>query len=79
MTEFGEIVKNYQNYGWTFFALANFCKNGCGHYFWIIKIDENLNIWAYDPAYDVKLFPKPINHKVRKFSPRIRVLLAVKK
>jgi hypothetical protein len=78
MTEFGEIVKNYQNYGWTFFALANFCKNGCGHYFWIIKIDESLNIWAYDPAYDIKL-PKPINHKVRKFSPRIRVLLAVKK
>jgi len=89
MTEFGEIVRNYQKSGWTFFALANFCdphpckknpklKCTCGHYFWIIKIDESLNIWAYDPAYDIKL-PKPINHKVRKFSPRIRVLFAVKK
>jgi len=78
MTQFGEIVKNYQKSGWTFFALANFCKNGCGHYFWIIKIDESLNIWAYDPAYDIKL-PKPINHKVRYPFPKIRVLLAVKK
>jgi len=89
MTQFGEIVKNYQKSGWTFFALANFCdphpcKNNpkvtctCGHYFWIIKIDESLNIWAYDPAYDIKL-PKPINHKVRYPFPKIRVLFAVKK
>ena len=89
MTEFGEIVRNYQKSGWTFFALANFCdphpckknpklKCTCGHYFWIIKIDESLNIWAYDPAYDIKL-PKPINHKVRYPFPKIRVLLAVKK
>jgi len=84
------VIKNYQNAGWTFFTLANFCDPHpckkdpkatctCGHYFWIVNIDESLNIWAYDPAYDVKLFPKPINHKVRKFSPRIRVLYAVKK
>ena len=89
MTQFGEIVKNYQKSGWTFFALANFCdphpcKNNpkvtctCGHYFWIVNIDESLNIWAYDPAYDIKL-PKPINHKVRYPFPKIRVLLAVKK
>ena len=89
MTQFGEIVKNYQKSGWTFFALANFCnphpcKNNpkvicnCGHYFWIIRIDESLNIWAYDPAYDIKL-PKPINHKVRYPFPKIRVLFAVKK
>jgi hypothetical protein len=89
MTQFGEIVKNYQKSGWTFFALANFCNPHpckdnpkvtctCGHYFWIIKIDESLNIWAYDPAYDIKL-PKPINHKVRYPFPKIRVLLAVKK
>jgi hypothetical protein len=89
MTQFGEIIKNYQKSGWTFFALANFCNPHpckdnpkvtctCGHYFWIIKIDESLNIWAYDPAYDIKL-PKPINHKVRYPFPKIRVLLAVKK
>jgi len=89
MTEFGKIVRNYQKSGWTFFALADFCdprpckKNPkltctCGHYFWIIKIDESLNIWAYDPDYDIKL-PKPINHKVRYPFPKIRVLSAVKK
>jgi hypothetical protein len=89
MTQFGEIVKNYQKSGWTFFALANFCdphpcKDNpkvtctCGHYFWIIRIDESLNIWAYDPAHDIKL-PKPINHKVRYPFPKIKVLFAVKK
>jgi len=90
MTEFGEIVRNYQKSGWTFFALADFCdprpckRNPkstctCGHYFWIIKIDESLNIWAYDPDYDVELLPKPINHKVRYPFPKIRFLSAVNK
>jgi hypothetical protein len=85
----GSAIKNYQNTGWTFFTLANFCdphpcKDNpklictCGHFFWIIKIDESLNIWAYDPAYDINL-PKPINHKIRYPFPKIRVLFAVKK
>jgi len=78
INNFGQIIKNYQNAGWTFFALANFCNNGCGHYFWIIKIDEELNIWAYDPAYDIKL-PKPINHKVRYPFPKFRAIFGVKK
>jgi len=78
MESFGSIIKNYQNSGWTFFALANFCNAGCGHYFWIIKIDENLNIWSYDPAYDIKS-PKPINHKVRYPFPKFKVIFGVKK
>jgi len=78
MNQFGGIIKNYQKSGWTFFALANFCDGGCGHFFWIIKIDEGLNIWAYDPAYDIKL-PKPINHKKRYPFPKLRVIFGVKK
>ena len=78
MTQFGEIVKNYQKSGWTFFALANFCENGCGHYFWIIKIDQGGNTWAYDPYYG-RLLPRPYNEKSRYPFPKYRVILGVKK
>jgi len=78
MNQYGLIIKNYQNSGWTFFTLANFCDGGCGHFFWTIKIDDGLNILAYDPAYDISL-PKPINHKKRYPFPKIRVLIGVKK
>jgi hypothetical protein len=78
MTQFGEIVKNYQKSGWTFFALANFCENGCGHYFWIIKIDQDGNTWAYDPYYG-RLLPRPYNEKSRYPFPKYRVILGVKK
>ena len=78
LTQFGEIVKNYQKSGWTFFALANFCENGCGHYFWIIKIDQGGNTWAYDPYYG-RLLPRPYNEKSRYPFPKYRVILGVKK
>lgn len=89
MTQFGEIVKNYQNSGWTFFALANFCdphpcknnpkvKCACGHFFWIIKIDDGLNTWAYDPYYG-RLLPRPYNEKSHYPFPKYRVIFGVKK
>jgi len=78
MNLFGKIIKNYQNAGWTFFSLANFCDNGCGHYFWIIKIDENLDTWAYDPYYG-RLLPRPYNEKSRYPFPKYRVIFGVKK
>jgi len=28
--------RNWLRSGWTIFALANYCENGCGHFFWII-------------------------------------------
>lgn len=45
------IIKDIAPYiknGWTFFALANFCSKGCGHYFWIVDVGS---VWAYDPYY----------------------------
>lgn len=48
-------LKKYFDAGWTFFALARFCddpkKDYCGHFFWITDIDNQDNIWAYDPYY----------------------------
>lgn len=48
-------LKKYFNSGWTFFTLASFCddpkKDYCGHFFWITDIDNQNNIWAYDPYY----------------------------
>jgi len=78
VNQFGSIIKNYQKSGWTFFALANFCDGGCGHFFWIIEIDENLNTWAYDPYYG-RLLPRPYNEKSRYPFPKYRVILGVKK
>jgi len=75
MKTYGNQVKNLQNEGWTFFSLADF-KSG-GHYFWVIKFDDNLNIFAYDPAYDIPK-PKPINHKSRYPPyPKFRVIMAI--
>jgi hypothetical protein len=77
MDEMGEIIKNLQSHGWTFFVLANFCKGGCGHFFWLIQLDNDSNIWAYDPAYYVSKFPKPVNLKEK--NPEFRAIVAVKK
>jgi len=75
MKTYGTQIKNLQNAGWTFFALADF-KAG-GHFFWVLKFDDNLNTWAYDPAYNIP-DPKPINHKVRHPYPKFRVIMALK-
>mgnify|MGYP000411161285 CR=1 FL=1 len=78
MNQFGQIIRNYQNSGWTFFALADFCDNGCGHFFWIIKINEDLNTLAYDPYYG-RLSTPPYNQKSRYPFPKYRVIFGVKK
>jgi hypothetical protein len=44
-------LKSYLQYGWTMFMLAKFCPKGCGHFFWIVDIDNNNNVWTYDPGY----------------------------
>jgi hypothetical protein len=86
---FGSIIKNYQASGWTFFALANFCDPNpckddpkeicsCGHFFWITKIDDNLDTWAYDPYYG-RLLSRPYNEKSRYPFPKYRVIFGVKK
>ena len=79
MKDYGNQIKNLQNQGWTFFSLADFKQeNGreAGHYFWVVKFDDNLNTWAYDPFYKIT-DPKPINHK--SLDPKFRVVMALKK
>ncbi len=70
-------LKKYWNSGWTFFTLANFCEGGCGHYFWITDIDNEGNIWAYDPAYG--RYEIPYNENSRYPFPLYRLAFGVKK
>ncbi|MFA6081103.1 MAG: C39 family peptidase [Patescibacteria group bacterium] len=70
-------LKKYLNSGWTFFTLASFCEEGCGHYFWITDIDAKGNIWAYDPAYG--RYEIPYNENSRYPFPLYRLAFGVKK
>ena len=58
-------VKSYVQAGWTIFALANFgCSTGqCGHFFWIVDVDSQNNILAFDPFYG--RFEIPYNESAR--------------
>lgn len=70
-------LRKYLAGGWTFFALASFCEGGCGHYFWITDIDNENNIWAYDPAYG--RYEIPYNENSRYPYPLYRLAFGVKK
>jgi len=71
-------LKNYLDAGWTFFTLANFRENGGGHFFWITDIDDQGNIWAYDPYYGRFQVP-PLNENSRYPFPKYRIAFGVKK
>lgn len=70
-------LRKYLAGGWTFFALASFCEGGCGHYFWITDIDNQGNIFAYDPAYG--RYEIPYNENSRYPYPLYRLAFGVKK
>ncbi len=74
-------LRKYLNAGWTFFALARFCNDSkqgyCGHFFWITDIDDQDNIWAYDPAYG--RYEIPYNENSRYPYPLYRLVFGVKK
>lgn len=70
-------LRKYLNAGWTFFTLASFCTEGCGHYFWITDIDSQGNIFAYDPAYG--RYEIPYNENSRYPYPLYRLVFGVKK
>ncbi|OGK47851.1 hypothetical protein A2963_03290 [Candidatus Roizmanbacteria bacterium RIFCSPLOWO2_01_FULL_40_13] len=76
-----QVASDFNNWirsGWTIFALANYCENGCGHFFWIIEIDNNNNVWAYDPYYGRYEAP-PINENRYYPFPKYRAAFGVKK
>ncbi|MCR4277171.1 MAG: C39 family peptidase [Candidatus Roizmanbacteria bacterium] len=70
-------LRKYLNAGWTFFTLASFCEKGCGHYFWITDIDDQGNIFAYDPAYG--RYQIPYNENSRYPYPLYRLAFGVKR
>ncbi|MBI5123061.1 C39 family peptidase [Candidatus Roizmanbacteria bacterium] len=70
-------LKKYLSAGWTFFTLANFRVDGGGHFFWITDIDNQNNIWAYDPYYG--RYKIPYNENSRYPYPLYRVAFGVKK
>ena len=70
-------LRPYLNAGWTFFILANFLVDGGGHFFWITDIDDQNNIWAYDPYYGRSEIP--YNENSRYPYPLYRVAFGVKK
>jgi len=70
-------LKKYQQAGWTFFSLANFREDGGGHFFWVIKIDENNNALAYDPWYGRN--QQPFNENTYYPFPKYRIVFGVKK
>ncbi len=70
--------KTYIGSGWTIFALGRFCNNGCRHYFWITEVDDNNNVWAYDPFYGRKQVP-PYNQSNRYPFPQYRLAFGVRK
>lgn len=71
-------LKNYIDAGWTFFVLANFRESGGGHFFWVTDVDDQGNIWAYDPYYGRYSSP-PLNENSRYPFPLYRVAIGVRK
>jgi hypothetical protein len=67
-------IRNYLAGGWTIFANARIF--GYGHYFWIVKVDDNNIIYAMDPWYGYGK-PNPINMTV--LNPKYRLAFGVKK
>jgi hypothetical protein len=70
-------LKKYLDAGWTFFTLASFREVGGGHYFWITDIDDQGNIFAYDPYYG--RYEIPYNENSRYPYPLYRLTFGVKK
>lgn len=71
--EVASIFKGYINTGKTIFVLANFSAGG--HYFWVVDVDDNNNIWAFDPYYGRSQIP--YNQNSRYPYPLYRVAFTV--
>ncbi|GIW62946.1 MAG: hypothetical protein KatS3mg090_0772 [Patescibacteria group bacterium] len=69
-------MKMFINNGYYIFALANF--NNYGHFFWIVDIDENNNVWAYDPYYSEGRLV-PLNENSFYPDPKYRLAFPFKK
>lgn len=75
--EVAQDMKNYIDGGWTVFALANFCDGGCGHFFWVVDVEQG-QIFAFDSYYG-RNKPKPLNENTFYPLPKYRAAFAVKR
>lgn len=69
-------MKNYLDNGWTMLTLVKYDPKW-GHYYWVIDVDQNNNVWAYDPADGTK--PVPLNESNVSPSPKYYLAIGVKK
>jgi len=68
--------KQYLNNGWTLLTLVKYGPNW-GHFYWVVSVDENNNIWAYDPG-DAKR-PVPLNENTVEPTAKYYLAIGVKK
>ncbi|MCL4374720.1 hypothetical protein M1523_02565 [Patescibacteria group bacterium] len=59
-------LKQYLADGWTLVTVGEYADNSpscgkCGHFFWVIDVDANDNVWALDPFYGRFQNPQPFN------------------
>jgi len=72
-------MKSYVKNGWTIFVLASFSSSSSqNHFFWITNIDDQNNVFAYDPYYGSGKIP-PINQNGRYPYPKYLAAFGVRK
>lgn len=69
-------MKNYLDNGWTMLTLVKYDPKW-GHYYWVIDIDQNNNVWAYDPGDGTR--PIPMNESSTIPNPKYYLAVGVKK
>jgi len=79
-----EVFKDYLRDGYTAVVLAHYADNSpkcgkCGHFFWVVDVDSNNNIWALDPFYGRRQNPQPYNENSLYPFPKYVAAFGVKK
>lgn len=78
-----DTFKQYLKDGWTLVVVADFADNSpscgtCGHFFWVVDVDTNDNIWALDVFYG-RLSSPPFNENTYYPFPKYIAAFGVKK
>lgn len=77
--EVADDMRSYIRNGWTIFVLASFSSSSdLNHFFWITNVDEQNNVFAYDPYYGSGKIP-PINQNARYPYPKYLGAFGVRK
>jgi len=78
-SSYDETVQDFKQYltnGWTLLTLVKYGPNW-GHFYWVVNVDENNNIWAYDPG-DARR-PIPLNENTVVPTAKYYLAIGVKK